>query len=42
MKEFGFGKIAFSNNEGDINIYKINNYYTDHKSGMQKKLDIKI
>jgi hypothetical protein len=42
MKQFGFGKIAFSNDNGEIDIYKINEFSTNHKSGMQKKLNIKI
>ena len=37
MKGFGFGKIAFSDDNGNIKIHKINEYFTKHKSGIQKK-----
>ena len=37
MKSFGFGKIAFSDDNGNIKIYKIDEYFTNHKSGIQKK-----
>ena len=32
MTNLGFGKIAFSNNEGNIEIHKLNNYNTKHLS----------
>ena len=38
IKEFGFGKIAFSDRDGNITIHKVSEYDTDHQSNVQKKL----
>ena len=38
IKEFGFGKIAFSDREGNITIHKVSEYDTEHQSNVQKKL----
>jgi len=38
IKEFGFGKIAFSDRDGNITIHKVSEYDTEHQSIVQKKL----
>ena len=34
--EFGFRKIAFSNNDGDIEIVNLKNFTNDHLSAAQR------
>ena len=36
LREFGFGKIAFSNNDGNIEIHKISKYTHSHFTSAQR------
>ena len=36
LRKYGFGKIAFSNNMGEIDIVKLKNYDTTYRSNAQK------
>lgn len=37
ITDYGFGKIAFSNNDGSVTIMKASDYKTDHLSSIQKR-----
>ena len=41
LVKYGFGKIAFSNNEGVINIVKLKDYNTIYRSNAQKTHNVK-
>jgi len=38
LRKFGFGKIAFSDADGNIQIFKLDEFETDHMSFAQRKL----
>lgn len=37
ITDYGFGKIAYSNNDGSITIMKATEYKTEHLSNIQKR-----
>ncbi len=40
LQKYGFGKIAFSNEDGDIDILKLSDYSTTYRSNAQKTHNI--
>ena len=37
LNKYGFGKIAYTDSNGDINIVKLKDYYTEYRSNAQKR-----